>query len=47
MGKWVIKWYKEGHYADENFKLFVRCGWVTPEQYKEVTGVEYTEEPLA
>ena len=47
MGKWVIKWYKEGRYTNDNFKLFVRCGWVTSEQYKEVTGVEYTEEPLA
>ncbi|MCJ1667868.1 XkdX family protein [Staphylococcus sp. NRL 19/737] len=47
MGKWIIKWYKEGRYTPEKFKLYVRCGWVTPEQYKELTGIEYTEEPQA
>ena len=42
-----MKWYKEGRYTNESFKLYVRCGWITPEQYKELTGVEYTEESQA
>ncbi|WP_083317834.1 MULTISPECIES: XkdX family protein [Staphylococcus] len=33
--------YDEGLYTNEQFKIFVRVNWVTPEQYFECTGVEY------
>ncbi|WOZ17586.1 hypothetical protein [Staphylococcus phage vB_SauM-T-SE-G1] len=38
-----IRYYKEGLYTNEQFKLFVRRGHVTPEEYQEITGVLYEE----
>ncbi|REI04077.1 XkdX family protein [Staphylococcus felis] len=33
--------YDEGLYTNDQFKLFVRVKWITAEQFKEITGVEY------
>lgn len=39
-----IRYYKMGLYTNEQFALFVKRGYVTPEEYLEMTGVEYNEE---
>lgn len=36
------KYYDMGIYTDENMKVFVACGWITTEEYKEITGKQYT-----
>lgn len=36
-----IRYYKMGLYNEEQFALFVKRGFVTPEEYLELTGVEY------
>lgn len=33
-----------GLYTNEQFALFVKRGFVTPEEYLELTGVEYDQE---
>lgn len=33
-----------GYYTNEQFALFVKRGFVTPEEYLELTGVEYDPE---
>lgn len=35
------KYYDMGIYTDENMKVFVACGWITPEEYQEITGKPY------
>jgi uncharacterized XkdX family phage protein len=37
----IKKYYDMGKYTDEQMKVFVGAEWITPEQYKEITGVEY------
>lgn len=37
-----IRYYKRGYYTDEQFALFVVNGYVTPEEFKELTGREYS-----
>lgn len=39
-----IRYYKAGLYSNEQFAMFVKRGYVTPEEYLEITGVEYNEE---
>ena len=39
-----IRYYKMGLYNEEQFALFVKRGFVTPEEYLELTGVEYDPE---
>ena len=39
-----IRYYKMGFYTNEQFALFVKRGFVTPEEYKEMTGVDYDPE---
>ena len=38
----VKRYYDRGIYNKDNVKVFVRAGDITPEQYKEITGDEYT-----
>ena len=33
--------YDLGLYTNEQFKIFVVCKWITPEEYFSVTGAEY------
>ncbi|UXU56803.1 XkdX family protein [Staphylococcus agnetis] len=33
--------YDEKLYTNEQFKIFVVCKWITAEEYKAITGVEY------
>ncbi|WP_274316350.1 XkdX family protein [Staphylococcus hyicus] len=33
--------YDEKLYTNEQFKIFVVCKWISKEQYKDITGVEY------
>lgn len=39
-----VKYYKMGYYTNEQFALFVKRGFVTPEEYFGLTGVEYDPE---
>lgn len=39
-----VKYYNMGYYTNEQFALFVKRGFVTPEEYLELTGVEYNPE---
>ena len=45
MAKWIMKYYKAGLYTDDNRRTFAKVKWITPEQFKEATGIEY--EPQA
>lgn len=40
------KYYDMGIYNDENMKLFVACGWITSDEYKEITGSIYVANML-
>lgn len=39
----IKKYYDAGHprYTDEGIKVFVSAGMITPEEYKEITGIDY------
>lgn len=37
----VIDFYKQGLYTVEDMKLFVQVQWLTADQYKETTGIDY------
>lgn len=39
----VKRYYDKGYYSKDNVKLFVKTGDITKEQYKEITGEDYTE----
>ena len=41
-----IKYYKMGLYTNEQFALFVKLGYVTPEEFLELTKTEYNEESV-
>ena len=43
MFKIVKRYYDKGIYSKEDVATFVRAGKITPEQYKEITGEDYTE----
>lgn len=38
----IKKYYNMGKYTNEQVKVFVSAGWITAEEYKEITGVDYT-----
>ena len=40
------KYYDMGIYNDENMKVFVACGWLTPEEYKQITGSVFVAKVL-
>lgn len=35
------RYYDMGIYNDENMKIFVACGWLTADEYREITGSIY------
>ncbi|WP_407886065.1 XkdX family protein [Levilactobacillus sp. N40-8-2] len=37
----IIQLYKQGTYSDKDLPDFVTCGWLTTDQYKELTGKDY------
>lgn len=39
----IVYYYELGYYNNENMKIFVEAEWITPEQYKGITGVEYVK----
>lgn len=41
MAKMIIQFFNMGFYNAEDMKLFVQVQWITSEQYKEITGVDY------
>ncbi|MBA5938538.1 XkdX family protein [Leuconostoc citreum] len=41
MADMVIQFFKQGFYNDNDMKLFVQVQWITVEQYKETTGIDY------
>ena len=43
MFKIVKRYYDKGIYSKEDVAVFVKAGKITPEQYKEITGEDYTE----
>ena len=43
MADLVIQFCNEGFYDAEKMKLFVKVGWLTSEQYQEVTGSDYVQ----
>ena len=38
----VKNYYNAGYYDKEKLKVFVQKGKITAEQYKEITGIEYS-----
>ena len=42
MFKIVKRYYDKGIYSKENVAVFVASGKITAEQYKEITGEDYT-----
>ncbi|MCK8605126.1 XkdX family protein [Leuconostoc citreum] len=41
MDEMVIQFFNMGLYNVEDMKLFVQVQWITAEQYKETTGIDY------
>jgi uncharacterized XkdX family phage protein len=38
---WVLDYYKQGYYNENDLKLFVQVNWITADQYKQATGEDY------
>lgn len=48
MAEMVIQFFNMGFYNADDMKLFVQVQWITKEQYKETTGIDYaTPLPLS
>lgn len=43
MYKIVKRYYDKGYYDEEDVKVFVRAGKITPEEYEKITGIPYKE----
>ncbi|HJG84406.1 MAG TPA: XkdX family protein [Weissella thailandensis] len=41
MDEMVIQFFNMGFYNVDDMKLFVQVQWITKEQYKETTGIDY------
>lgn len=41
MDKFVILYFQLGLYTVDQFKEFVKAGWITKEQFKETSGQDY------
>lgn len=39
----VKRFYDKGIYTSENVAMFVKSGKITPEQYKKITGIDYSD----
>ncbi|PEZ05572.1 XkdX family protein [Bacillus sp. AFS018417] len=39
--EWIKDWYSKGFYTKEEVKVFVKAGWITAEEYKDITGDDY------
>lgn len=37
----IKRYFEMGFYTTEDVKIFVQAGWITEEQYKEITGIDY------
>lgn len=37
----IKKYYDQGRYTNEQVKVFLQANWITAEQYKEITGIDY------
>lgn len=37
----IKRYYDSNRYNNEDVKIFVAAKWITPEQYKEITGIPY------
>ncbi|MED3792314.1 XkdX family protein [Niallia alba] len=40
--QWISDYYAKGFYTNERMKVFVVSAWITSEEYKEITGVDYS-----
>lgn len=38
----IKNWYDWGWQDEEDLKIYVQAEWITPEEYEEITGIEYT-----
>ncbi|MFX3616210.1 MAG: XkdX family protein [Sporolactobacillus sp.] len=38
---WISDYYKKGYYTNDQMKVFVTAGWITIDDYKEITGKDY------
>ena len=43
MDEMVIQFFNMGFYNIDDMKLFVQVQWITKEQYKKTTGIDYVE----
>ena len=43
MADYIKEYYGLGLFTNDDMKLFVKVGWLTSEQYKEVTGSDYVQ----
>lgn len=37
----IKKYFDKGYYTTEQMKVFVQAKWITEEDYKTITGVDY------
>lgn len=37
----IKRHYDAGRYTNEQVKIFVQAKWITEEQYKQITGIDY------
>jgi uncharacterized XkdX family phage protein len=37
----IKRYYERGYYTNDDVKIFVQVGKITPEQYQEITGEPY------
>ncbi|WP_461241217.1 XkdX family protein [Paucilactobacillus sp. N302-9] len=42
MADLVKKYYKLGFYTDDNLSIFIQAGYITADDFKELTGTAYT-----
>lgn len=40
----VFRFYRMGIYHDEDLPVFVKVNWISEDDYKELTGKDYTRE---
>jgi len=39
--EWIKGYYDEDFYTKDDVKVFVKAGWITSADYKDITGDEY------
>ncbi|EST12035.1 XkdX family protein [Sporolactobacillus laevolacticus] len=39
---WITNYYQKGYYTNDQMKVFVIAGWITADDYKMITGQDYS-----